>query len=50
MIGASTALTTVHCCLIGVLGGNFSPVILDAIGITNPVRYVSICTFVLVSK
>jgi putative effector of murein hydrolase len=37
MIGASTALTTVHCCLIGVLSGNFSPLILDALGLTNPI-------------
>jgi len=37
MFGASTALTTVHCCLIGVLGGNFGPLLLDAVGITNPI-------------
>ena len=37
MVGASTALTTVHCCLIGVLGGNFAPLILDMAGIENPI-------------
>jgi len=37
MIGASTALTTVHCCLIGVLGANFGPPILAALGVTNPI-------------
>jgi len=37
MIGASTALTTVHCCVIGVLGANFGPNILAALGMNNPI-------------
>ena len=37
MIGASTALTTVHCCIIGVLGANFATASLDLMGIKNPI-------------
>lgn len=37
MIGASAALTTVHCCLIGVFGANFGGSIMDALGLTSPI-------------
>jgi len=37
MIGASTALTTLHCCLIGLVSGNFSPILMDFFSITNPI-------------
>jgi putative effector of murein hydrolase len=37
MIEASTALTTVHCCFIGLLGANFGPAICDALGLRNPI-------------
>jgi putative effector of murein hydrolase len=37
MISASTALTTVHCCIIGVLGANFATALLDAMKILNPI-------------
>ena len=37
MIGASPALTTVHCCLIGVFGANFGGSIMDAMGLTSPI-------------
>jgi putative effector of murein hydrolase len=37
MIGASTALTTLHCCFIGLTAGNFSPILMDFFSITNPI-------------
>jgi putative effector of murein hydrolase len=37
MIGASAALTTIHCCIIGISGANFGPPLLDAMGFKNPI-------------
>eukprot|EP00293_Proteomonas_sulcata_P014446 CAMPEP_0184308884 /NCGR_PEP_ID=MMETSP1049-20130417/17216_1 /TAXON_ID=77928 /ORGANISM="Proteomonas sulcata, Strain CCMP704" /LENGTH=113 /DNA_ID=CAMNT_0026621657 /DNA_START=46 /DNA_END=387 /DNA_ORIENTATION=+ len=37
IIGASTALTTVNCCLAGILGANFGPAFMDATQIDNPI-------------
>ena len=34
---ASTALTTVHCCFVGLLGANFGTAICDALGLQNPI-------------
>jgi len=37
MIGASTSLTTVHCCIIGVLGANFGRPLCDLMRFNNPI-------------
>lgn len=37
IIGASTALTTVNCCLVGITGANFGPKILDLFGVKNSI-------------
>ncbi|EKX42555.1 hypothetical protein GUITHDRAFT_111530 [Guillardia theta CCMP2712] len=37
MIGASTALTTVNCCLTGIAGANFGPKLLDLFGQRDPI-------------